>query len=310
MPTLRDITCDVYIDGKPAEKYSQTSVGGKHETYIVAEENKPYTVNLQFGRTGAPSHCVWIRSDGQAVNSASCHGPKLEVAGSRYRLSTNRGQPAWEYRHLVFKNISKIGDSASLENRKERIENVGIISVQVRRQYGPLKVIEEGAMTDPDTFRTFSPLKAIPKKEAELRHISHGTHISQKVSEFYDATKTAIPIDVEEHNYVVFNFKYASREMLRQMGVLPLEQISIDDDLVGMGIDSLQQEIMKLRRKSKFGWAWLRKCKVGNHVRVSSPTEKYAEENVNSYSDPVNGLKRRSSENEVKTRKMKQLLCF
>ncbi|KAK6515787.1 hypothetical protein TWF281_004377 [Arthrobotrys megalospora] len=310
MPTLRNVTCNIHIDGKPVETYSRLPrCGHIYETYIIAEENKPYTVNLEFGKTGAERHCVWVRVDGQLVNSASANEPKLEIAGSRYGRYNLDGLKAWEYRHLEFKDITAIGDPRWSEKRKDRLENIGKICVLVRRQHGETEIVPDNST---DTYKMFSSLNSIPKKEIKRRKLSHGTGISQEASEFYDATKCSIPRDVEKYDHAIFLFNYTSRAMLRKMGVLPPEQMSIDDDLVGMNMDSLQQEVMRLRKKSIFGWTWWsdRKTKDSEKTKRSTTVEKTKQETASVDSGDLFDEKATLVVKDDEKKRAKRLLCF
>ncbi|KAK6503728.1 hypothetical protein TWF481_008732 [Arthrobotrys musiformis] len=330
MPTLRNITCNVQIDGKPLETFPGNSLGHVHECYIIADEKKPYTLNFEFGKTGSKRHCIWVRVDGQVVNSASCGESTLEIAGSRYGLYARRGQPVWEYRHLEFKKLSEIGTPGQIETSKESLNNIGTICIYVRRQHGPLEVVDEDVTENLHKYRTFKRLGSVPKKEMKKRNISHGTDISTEVSEFYDATKCSNPRDVERTDHVIFVFNYASRgkggsvnikdvasangkrvEMLRKMGVLSKEQMKIDDDLVGMNMDTLQQEIMKLRnKKSTFGWLWSGKNKDREDKATEAASEsekgKLESEDSNSSCASEKSLMKKDD----KKSKAKKLLCF
>ncbi|KAK6342485.1 hypothetical protein TWF718_007888 [Orbilia javanica] len=313
MPTLRNITCNVQIDGKALETISEEVCGHIYEGYIIVESGKPYTLNFEFGKTGSPRHCIWVQVDGQIVNSASCEEKEIEIAGSRYGLNTYHGQMAWEYRHLEFKNILEIGNPKYPERNLNRIQNVGKIRVIIRRQHGETVVTDYEPTANPESYRTFLPLRAIPKSEIKRRHISHGTHISQEVSEFYDASKSSNPKDVERHDHVVFVFNYASREMLRKMGVLPPEQMSIDDDLVGMSMDTLQQEVMKLRTKKKwtFSRIWsTKKIEEEEGKPTGLVVEGKDKNNIQSKESLNSGSEISAISAEGKKGRSKRLLCF
>ncbi|KAF3307886.1 hypothetical protein TWF173_002123 [Orbilia oligospora] len=264
MPTLKNVTCNIHIDGKRAENFSPFVEGHIYRSFIVAEDRKPYTFHIQFGNTGGLSHCIWIKVDGQIINGLTCGDDEVELAGSKYGLTLSYGKKMWEYRHLEFRDLDEIGDPNDPEDRPHRLKNVGRICIIIRRQHGHLKVINADPEGSPENFDMFVPLKSIPESERKKRNITHGTEVSQEVADFYDATRICVPNQLEEHNHVIFVFEYASRAMLRKMGVLPPDQMCIDDDLVGMTMDNLQQEVMSLRnknncdqqKKSKFGWRW------------------------------------------------------
>ncbi|KAF3111880.1 hypothetical protein TWF706_011611 [Orbilia oligospora] len=289
MPTLKNVTCNIHIDGKRAENFSPLVEGHIYRSFIVAEGKKPYTFHIQFGKTGGLSHCIWIKVDGQIM---------------------------WEYRHLEFRDLDEIGDPNDPEDRPHRLKNVGRICIIIRRQHGRLKVIDADPEGSPENFDMFVPLKSIPESERKKRNITHGTEVSQEVADFYDATRICVPNKLEEHNHVIFVFEYASRAMLRKMGVLPPDQMCIDDDLVGMTMDNLQQEVMSLRnknncdqqKKSKFGWRWPWKKAKQPKAEEAPASEKSGWDSFDEKSSYT--TEKLAEPEEKKTSKIRKAFCF
>ncbi|KAK6518630.1 hypothetical protein TWF506_005765 [Arthrobotrys conoides] len=316
MPTLRNVTCEILIDGKPAVTILPKFQGNVCTSYIIAEERKPYSFKFKFGKTGSIAHCVWITVDGQDVNITSCAPDERNIvlSGSKYGLTTSYGRKAWEYRHLEFRGLGEIGDPNDPETCQHRIQNVGKIKIVVKRQHGGLEVIDVNPQSDPG-YDMFTPLKSIPESEIQKRNITHGTEISSEVADFWDASRICLPKGLEDREHVVFNFHYASREMLRKIGVLS-QQANIDDDLVGMSLDTLQQEIMSLRdqkdpeRKPKSSWRWFWKRGEKAKAEEALIPEKASYRQDLLVEPPLYTSEKPVQKEKEKTSKAKKFSCF
>ncbi|KAJ6256331.1 hypothetical protein Dda_8829 [Drechslerella dactyloides] len=262
MPTVKGISCNIVIDGTPTPVFDTSRTKRKLSAGIIAQTDKEYSISFDFSGSDSARHAIHISIDGRNVLSVSTVQRSLTITEANFGMMMKHGTAWWKMAKLKFKRVEQVAPgNPNAEARAHILSNIGKIECVVERCYDWMHLVTTGAVNrivennrrDSKRLHKREPIGA---DEVRLRKLSHWTMPSNKpyAKKIFPVWRT-INMDERNRPAAIFSFYYASRDMLQSRGVLPRSE-RIDDDLVGMDLDDLQAEIMRLRRPALRASFW------------------------------------------------------
>ncbi|KAK6503725.1 hypothetical protein TWF481_008729 [Arthrobotrys musiformis] len=245
MPTHNSVTCDLYIEGVRAVEHSATTEDATCTVWIVAEENKKYSFNIDVSETGAAHHRVQFWADGISLENYRLRSTTVRIDKVKLERSASGDTT---YGSLAFGKLGFSDDDfeARTETRNGLIKEIGSLKLSIWRfQYGKSY---ESKHYHPFKRQSVKPVKEDLLKGKSVSHCTQFHEIKTK----YKGSRTchdSKPIDPIEKPLATFIFNYASKALLQAEGYIPRTPSPeiIDEDLSDLTNDELRREIMRLR---------------------------------------------------------------
>ncbi|KAK6342487.1 hypothetical protein TWF718_007890 [Orbilia javanica] len=254
MPIHKGVTCELFVDGSKATEHHVSTEGEICRVWIVAEEGKPYKINVgaTATSTGGPHHKIKFWADGIEIDACSLFSSSSATFEDVIVEAKARGKPSHAHCYLGSSaSVSLENDSETIETRKEVIEKVGKLTISIWRcEYRLLKKKRSVTAHNPGLELAGDMNEKMLKGEP----VSHCTVLGEATTA--RTTKTTMlkrkkDIDPIDRPLVTFTFNYSSKALLQALGYIPKTPSSepIDHDLADLTHEQLQREIMRLRGK-------------------------------------------------------------
>ncbi|KAK6515785.1 hypothetical protein TWF281_004375 [Arthrobotrys megalospora] len=220
MPTLKGVTCDLYVDDSRAEEYGMTVHDNVCTVWVAAIENKEYGFEIEVDpkQTGADAHMLSFWADGQELTGNIMGEGDNTISVHEVCIGVNDcGSQVW--RPLKFGKL-ETEEEGGLELDEDAAKHVGILEWSICRCE---RVWDSDTQPEPLYFESKN---SINEKSVKGRAVSHCTELGDSFVVPNQPWLEAEPRDPDETPFVRFRFKYVSIDLLNMQGFIQRPEVS------------------------------------------------------------------------------------
>ncbi|EGX44848.1 hypothetical protein AOL_s00176g19 [Orbilia oligospora ATCC 24927] len=227
MPTNKDFTCDLYIDGSKATEHNIATDNDTCTAWIVAEEGKTYRLKIDASGTKASQYKVHFRADGVSLRQLYLtRSDAMWISTIEVERTADGSTVTCP---LLFQNLNvEENDSKKIEAREEVIGNIGKLELSIWRV--TISDIKSGFQ---EYEYKLEAAKVIKEKLLKGQAVSHCTNFGERTTE-----------PPKKHLYC--------GSLLQAQGYIPRTPSPelIDEDLSDLTQEELRREVMRLREQN------------------------------------------------------------
>ncbi|KAF3929760.1 hypothetical protein ABW19_dt0203317 [Dactylella cylindrospora] len=196
------ITCNVLVAGTNAAEYKESSNGSTCECYIIAEEEKNFTLNIDLSLSDAERHDTALSIDGQNVDSWTTTEKSLPI--TYVRIAEPNGRI--DLSKLKFAKLKSVEESGNgIESKAEILGNLGTIRIQIWR------ALPQAVGTMPYAFGPGLSQNPIHEKDLKGREITHRVELTDRIPSVPSYAIPTLKIDPWDSPFITFLFRYGSK---------------------------------------------------------------------------------------------------